>query len=134
MQQIDDAVLPILEAKIRLGLFEHPFVDEAEDSQVLNAPEHAKNCARTAVQRSVVLLRNEQSTCCRWTNRTDQIHRGDRPARRCRTRSARHVGRDDEAWPDGQHRCKESRDKVGSARAGRVRARAEHPPGHSFVL
>ncbi len=31
MQQIDDAVLPILEAKIRLGLFEHPYVDEVEN-------------------------------------------------------------------------------------------------------
>ncbi|HYM75175.1 MAG TPA: beta-glucosidase BglX [Candidatus Dormibacteraeota bacterium] len=59
MQQIDDAVLPILEAKIRLGLFEHPYVDESKIQQVLNAPEHLE-LARTAVQRSVVLLRNEQ--------------------------------------------------------------------------
>jgi len=59
MQQIDDAVLPILEAKIRLGLFEHPYVDEARIPQVLNTPEHAQ-AARSAVQRSVVLLRNEQ--------------------------------------------------------------------------
>jgi beta-glucosidase len=58
-QQIDDAVLPILEAKIRLGLFEHPFVDESQIPQVLNAPE-SQELARTAVQRSVVLLRNEQ--------------------------------------------------------------------------
>ncbi len=61
MQQIDDAVLPILEAKIRLGLFEHPFVDETKIDQVMNNPEHAER-ARIAVQRSVVLLRNEQST------------------------------------------------------------------------
>jgi len=59
MQQIDDAVLPILETKIRLGLFEHPYVDEARIPQVLNTPEHAQ-AARNAVQRSVVLLRNEQ--------------------------------------------------------------------------
>ena len=59
MQQIDEAVLPILEAKIRLGLFEHPFVDEARIPQVWNAPEHLE-LARSAVQRSVVLLRNEQ--------------------------------------------------------------------------
>jgi len=58
MQQIDDAVLPILEAKIRLGLFEHPFLDESRLPQVLNAPEHME-AARKAVQRSVVLLRNE---------------------------------------------------------------------------
>ncbi|HUD67833.1 MAG TPA: beta-glucosidase BglX [Candidatus Sulfotelmatobacter sp.] len=59
MQQIDDAVLPILETKIRLGLFEHPYVDESGIAQVLNMPEHAQ-AARNAVQRSVVLLRNEQ--------------------------------------------------------------------------
>jgi beta-glucosidase len=61
MKQIDDSVLPILEAKIRLGLFDHPYVDESKIPQVLNAPEH-QELARTAVQRSVVLLRNEQST------------------------------------------------------------------------
>lgn len=60
MQQIDDAVLPILEAKIRLGLFEHPFIDEARIPEVLNRPDHVE-AARNAVQRSVVLLRNEQS-------------------------------------------------------------------------
>lgn len=59
MKQIDDAVLPILEAKIKLGLFEHPYVDESRMEQVLNAPEHAQ-LARAAATRSVVLLRNEQ--------------------------------------------------------------------------
>jgi len=61
MQQIDDAVLPILEAKIRLGLFEHPYVDESRIPQVLNAPENAE-LARKAVAKSVILLRNEQNT------------------------------------------------------------------------
>jgi beta-glucosidase len=60
MQQIDDAVLSILDAKIRLGLFEHPFVDEPHIDDILNKPEH-QELARTAVQRSVVLLRNEQN-------------------------------------------------------------------------
>lgn len=60
MQQIDDAVMAILEAKIRLGLFEHPYVDEARIPQVLNAPESLE-LARTAAQRSVVLLRNQQN-------------------------------------------------------------------------
>jgi beta-glucosidase len=59
MQQIDDAVLLILETKIRLGLFEHPYVDESRLQQVLNAPDRLE-VARKAVQRSVVLLRNEQ--------------------------------------------------------------------------
>ena len=56
--KIDDAVRPILAAKIRLGLFEHPYVDESRVAQVLNAPEH-RQLARTAAQRSMVLLRNE---------------------------------------------------------------------------
>jgi len=60
MKEIDDAVLPILETKIRLGLFEHPYVDEARIPDVLNNPQ-SQELARTAVQRSVVLLRNEQN-------------------------------------------------------------------------
>lgn len=60
VQQIDDAVLPILEAKVRLGLFEHPYVDESRIAQVLNTPDHQRE-ARTAVQRSVVLLRNQNN-------------------------------------------------------------------------
>ena len=58
-KQIDDAVLPILEAKIKLGLFEHPYIDAAKLEQVLNDPQHAQK-ARAAVGRSVVLLRNER--------------------------------------------------------------------------
>jgi beta-glucosidase len=57
-QQIDAAVRPILESKIRLGLFEHPYFDESHIEQVLNDPAHLQQ-ARRAVQRSVVLLRNE---------------------------------------------------------------------------
>ena len=57
MQQIDDAVLPILETKIRLGLFEHPYIDEANIEKTLNDPAH-QQLARSVVQRSVVLLRN----------------------------------------------------------------------------
>jgi beta-glucosidase len=60
MQQIDDAVLRILETKIRLGLFEHPYSDPSRMEQVLNAPEHLQQ-ARAAVQRSVVLLRNQKN-------------------------------------------------------------------------
>lgn len=57
MRQIDDAVLPILETKIRMGLFEHPYADESRLEQILNMPEH-QQLARRAVERSVVLLRN----------------------------------------------------------------------------
>lgn len=60
-QQLDDAVLPILEAKIKLGLFEHPYVDEARIPEVMNATA-SQELARNAIQRSVVLLRNEQNT------------------------------------------------------------------------
>jgi beta-glucosidase len=60
VKQIDDAVLPILEAKIWLGLFEHPYIDESRLPQILGAPEHLAK-ARTAAQRSVVLLRNEHN-------------------------------------------------------------------------
>lgn len=60
VQQIDEAVRTVLQTKIRLGLFEHPYVDEARLSEVLNDPESLKR-ARAAVQRSVVLLRNENS-------------------------------------------------------------------------
>jgi len=60
VQQIDAAVLPILETKIRLGLFEHPFIDESRIEATLNDPAH-QELARRAVQRSLVLLRNEGS-------------------------------------------------------------------------
>src|SRR5215471_928802 len=61
MPQIDEMVLPILETKIKLGLFEHPYIDEAKIPEALNDPA-SQALARTAAQRSVVLLRNEQNT------------------------------------------------------------------------
>ncbi len=57
-QQIDDAVRPILEMKIRLGLFEHPFVDVGRSKQVLDMPEH-RTISRETAERTAVLLRNE---------------------------------------------------------------------------
>ncbi len=60
MKEIDDAVRPILETKIRMGLFEHPYADLSRMDAVLNDPAHLAQ-ARSAVQRSVVLLRNEQN-------------------------------------------------------------------------
>lgn len=58
MQQIDDAVRPILETKVRMGLFEHPYADLARMNQVLNDPESQKLTRQTA-QQSMILLRNE---------------------------------------------------------------------------
>ena len=56
--QIDDAVRPIVETKIRLGLFEHPYVDVSAAKQNWQDPEH-KTAARIAGERSAVLLRNQ---------------------------------------------------------------------------
>lgn len=57
---IDAAVRPILAAKIRLGLFEHPYADLARVQQVLNSPQH-RQLARVAAQRTFVLLRDENN-------------------------------------------------------------------------
>ena len=57
-QQIDDAVRSILEIKIRMGLFEHPYIDESHLEQALNVPSN-QELARKAAQQSMVLLRNE---------------------------------------------------------------------------
>jgi beta-glucosidase len=57
-QQIADAARPILEMKIRLGLFEHPYVDEARSREILATPEH-RTASRLAAERTAVLLRNE---------------------------------------------------------------------------
>lgn len=58
MAQLDEAVLPILEAKIRLGLFEHPYVDESKIEAVLNRP-GSREFERKVAVKSMVLLRNE---------------------------------------------------------------------------
>ncbi|MGC0771634.1 MAG: beta-glucosidase BglX [Candidatus Acidiferrum sp.] len=57
-EQINDAVRPILEMKMRLGLFDHPYVDEARSRQILATPEH-RTVARLTAERTAVLLRNE---------------------------------------------------------------------------
>jgi beta-glucosidase len=59
-QQVEEAARPILEMKIRLGLFEHPYVDEARSKQVLATPEH-RTISREVAERTAVLLRNEGS-------------------------------------------------------------------------
>ncbi len=55
---LDGAVRRVLSAKIRAGLFENPYVDEAKAKEVLNAPEH-RQLARKVAARTAVLLRNE---------------------------------------------------------------------------
>jgi beta-glucosidase len=56
--ELDTAVHRVLEAKIRMGLLENPYVDEAKAAAVLADPAHLK-LARIAAQRSAVLLRND---------------------------------------------------------------------------
>jgi beta-glucosidase len=48
----------VLEAKLRLGLFDAPYVDEDRAREVLGDPAH-REVARIAAERSAVLLRNE---------------------------------------------------------------------------
>jgi beta-glucosidase len=55
---IDAAVREILDAKVRLGLFERPYADLELAKKVAVAPDH-RQLARIAAQRSAVLLRNE---------------------------------------------------------------------------
>jgi beta-glucosidase len=55
---LDEMVLPILEAKYDLGLFEHPYVDESKVDAVLSRPEGLA-LERKLASRSMVLLRNE---------------------------------------------------------------------------
>ncbi|MFO1226398.1 beta-glucosidase BglX [Roseateles sp.] len=57
--KLDDAVRRVLEAKVRMGVFEKPLVDEAEAAKVLADPAH-RDVARRAAERSFVLLRNEK--------------------------------------------------------------------------
>jgi beta-glucosidase len=58
---LDEMVLPILEAKYDLGLFDHPYVDEAKVDTVLDRPEGLA-LERRLAGRSMVLLRNENRT------------------------------------------------------------------------
>jgi beta-glucosidase len=55
---VDVCVRRMLEIKLRLGLFEQPYVDEERARKVLTDPAH-REMARVAAQRSAVLLRND---------------------------------------------------------------------------
>ncbi|MEO3691995.1 beta-glucosidase BglX [Roseateles paludis] len=57
--RLDEAVRRVLEAKVRMGVFEKPLVDEAEAAKVLADPAH-RDVARRAAERSFVLLRNDK--------------------------------------------------------------------------
>jgi beta-glucosidase len=55
---VDASVRRVLEAKIKMGLFDEPYVDEDRAREVLGDPAH-RDIARIAAERSAVLLRNE---------------------------------------------------------------------------
>ncbi len=57
-EAFDASVRRVLEAKMRMGLFEAPYVDEDRAREVLADPAH-RDVARVAAERSAVLLRNE---------------------------------------------------------------------------
>jgi beta-glucosidase len=57
-ETVDASVRRVLEAKLRLGLFDSPYVDEDRAREVLADPAH-REIARLAAERSAVLLRNE---------------------------------------------------------------------------
>jgi beta-glucosidase len=55
--EVDEAVRHVLRVKLALGLFEHPYVDEAAAAKALYHPESIA-LAQTAAERSFVLLKN----------------------------------------------------------------------------
>jgi len=57
---IDEAVRRILRIKFRLGLFEHPYVEEGKEQTTLLSPE-SRAAAREIAGRSMVLLKNDRS-------------------------------------------------------------------------
>ena len=59
--QLDAAVMPILEAKYQLGLFDHPYVDESKVEATLSSPEGLA-LERKLAARSMVLLKNDNHT------------------------------------------------------------------------
>jgi len=60
VKEIDDMVRPVLETKIKLGLFENPYVDEAKVKSTFDNPAH-REAAKTAAERSAVLLKNQNN-------------------------------------------------------------------------
>jgi beta-glucosidase len=59
--ELDAAVLPIIESKYMLGLFENPYVDESKVDSVLSRPDGLA-LERKLAARSMVLLKNDNHT------------------------------------------------------------------------
>jgi len=60
VRAIDDMMRPLLETKIKLGLFENPYVDEAKVKSTFANPAH-REAAKTVAVRSAVLLKNQNN-------------------------------------------------------------------------
>ena len=58
---VNEAVRHVLRLKFALGLFEHPYVDEKQEAGTMLQPESVA-LARTAAERSFVLLKNSPSS------------------------------------------------------------------------
>ncbi len=61
IETIDNAVRNVLRVKFRLGLFEHPFIDENLEKNTIKKPEFLQ-AARETAAKSFVLLKNERET------------------------------------------------------------------------
>ncbi len=60
IDELDTAVRRVLEAKVRMGLFENPYSDIETARKVLAEPTHREE-ARLAAERTAVLLRNDKN-------------------------------------------------------------------------
>jgi len=61
LADVDEAVRHVLRVKLALGLFEHPFVDEAAAPKALYHPDSIA-LAQIAAERSFILLKNESGS------------------------------------------------------------------------
>lgn len=57
---IDDAVRRILRMKFKLGLFDHPYIDERLQKEIIRHPDHSK-VALDLARESIVLLKNDDA-------------------------------------------------------------------------
>jgi beta-glucosidase len=57
-RQLDELVLPMLECKIRMGLFEDPYVDPEEAERLVGCDAH-RDLALQAARETITLLKNE---------------------------------------------------------------------------
>lgn len=62
MKTLDDRVRDVLRVKFILGLFDHPYVENADRAEkIVNSPEHQQVALRAA-RESIVLLKNDRGT------------------------------------------------------------------------